>query len=364
MHGLRGMHRMRGLARVAAIALAPCLAGARAHGQVDASSSPPPPLFTSDVPLRLRLAGDLRTLVNDRDSLEATDHPFTLTYQVGDEPPVSLDVKLKTRGHWRRQERHCDFPPLRLDVPRGRAGETLFAEQDKLKLVTPCKPGMRDYVEYILREYLVYRAYNLLTPLSFRARRARTTYVDTTGREDSLTTETFLIEDAAQMAARNDGMLLEVHGAEFDHMDSLQLGLVGVFLYMIGGTDWSLRGLHNMEVVQDPQRGTFYPVTYDFDFTGIVNTAYARPDSRLRVPSVRTRLYRGRCLSEPDWNAVFDRFREQRAAISALYDSLPGLSEGYVKDTRRYLDDFFRVIDDPQRASRELVRRCRAAEGI
>jgi hypothetical protein len=35
-----------------------------------------------------------------------------------------------------------------------------------------------------------------------------------------------------------------------------------------------------------------------------------------------------------------------------------------VKDTRRYLDDFFRVIDDPQRASRELVRRCRAAEGI
>ena len=121
------------------------------------ASPPASRLFASDAPLQLRLAGDLRALVNDRDSLELTDHPFTLSYAVGDAAPVSLDVEIRTRGHWRRQERHCDFPPLRLDVPRGKARETLFAGQDKLKLVTPCKPGMRDYVEYILREYLVYR---------------------------------------------------------------------------------------------------------------------------------------------------------------------------------------------------------------
>jgi hypothetical protein len=249
-------------------------------------------------------------------------------------------------------------------VPRGDVGGTLFAEQDKLKLVTPCKPRMRDYAEYVVREYVVYRAYNLLTPLSLSVRRARTTYVDTTGRSDSLTTETFLIEDVAQMAARNGGVPLDLRGAEFSHVDSLQLGLVGVFLYMIGGTDWSLRGLHNMELVQNPEQGVFYPVTYDFDFTGIVNTVYARPDPRLRLPSVRARLYRGGCLSESQWSAVFDRFRAQRAAIYDLYDSLPGLSGGYVKDTRRYLDEFFRVIGDPERVSRELIRRCREREGV
>jgi hypothetical protein len=357
MNGINGMVR-------SLLAVATLLALGAADGHAQAAAQPAAPLFASDAPFHLRFAGDLRTLINDRDSVDATDHPFTLTYWVGDGPPVSLDVDLRTRGHWRRQQRHCDFPPLRLDVPRGKASETLFAGQDKLKLVTPCKPGMRDYVEYILREYLVYRAYNLLTPLSFRARRARTTYVDTTGRSDSIITETFLIENAAEMAARNGGAILELQGGEFSHMDSLQLGLVGVFLYMIGGTDWSLRGLHNMEVVQDSQRGVFYPVTYDFDFTGIVNTVYARPDSRLRIPSVRVRLYRGGCLSESDWNAVFDRFREQRGAIYALYDSLPGLSSGYVRDTRRYLDEFFRVIDDPERASRELVRRCKVAESI
>jgi len=357
---LKGSQRWEGRLRAALtlLVIGPGVAGAQP------ASAPASPLFASDAPLQLRLAGDLRALVNDRDSLELTDHPFTLTYTVGDAAPVSLDVEIRTRGHWRRQERHCDFPPLRLDVPRGRARATLFAGQDKLKLVTPCKPRVRDYVEYILREYLVYRAYNLVTPLSFRVRRARTTYVDTTGRSDSITTETFLIESAAELAARNGGTRIEMKGGEFSHVDSLQLGIVGVFLYMIGGTDWSLRGLHNMEVVQDVQRGLFYPVTYDFDFTGIVNTVYARPDSRLRIPSVRTRLYRGGCFSESHWNAVFDRFRERRDAMHALYDSLPGLSAGYVRDTHRYLDEFFRVIDDPARASRELIRRCRVAEGI
>lgn len=323
-----------------------------------------PPLFESDAPLQLRFAGDLRALVNDRDSLEQSWHPFTLTYAVGNEPPVVLDVRFRTRGHWRRQERHCAFPPLMLDVPRGRVEGTLFAEQNRLKLVTPCNPAMREYREYILREYLVYRAYNLLTPLSLRARLATTTYVDTTGRMDSLTVTTFLVEDADDMAARNGGKVLDLPGAEFYHVDSLQMGLVGVFLYMAGATDWSLRALHNMELVQDTVRGTFLPVAYDFDFTGIVNTAYARPDPRLRIPSVRTRLYRGACLSDGHWQAAFMRFHERRASLYALYDTLPGLSSGYVKDTRRYLDDFFRVLDEPDRTSRELFRRCRAAEGL
>jgi hypothetical protein len=353
------MDRMRGIPGMTAavrLVAAAALFGPAAHAQ--------PPLFASDAPLHLRFAGDLRTLINDRDSVQSTWHPFTMTYREGDGPPTVVDVRFRTRGHWRRQARNCAFPPLMLDVPRGRVRETLFAEQNRLKLVTPCRPSMREFREYILREYLVYRAYNLLTPLSLRARLATTTYVDTTGRMDSLTVHTFLLEDAGQMAARNSGKLLDLTGAEFYHVDSLQLGLAGVFLYMAGATDWSLRGLHNLELVQDTVQGAFHPVAYDFDFTGIVNAPYARPDPRLRIPSVRTRLYRGACLSEEHWQAVFQRFQEERAAIYALYDTLPGLSAGYVKDTRRYLDDFFRILDEPGRASRELIGRCRPAEGF
>lgn len=333
-------------------------------GPAARAQAPGSALFGSEVPLRLRFAGDLRTLLNDRDSLTSTYHPFTLTYQLEDSAAVTVPVELKTRGHWRRQERHCDYPPLRLDVPRSRVGGTLFSGENKLKLVTPCRPKLRDYEEYVLREYLAYKVYNLLTPLSLRVRLASTTYVDTTGREDSLTRYTFLIEDPEQMAARNRGALMDVKGAEFSHVDSLQLGLVGTFLYMIGATDWSLRGLHNIELVQDLERGVFHLVAYDFDFTGIVNAVYARPDPRLRIRSVRDRLYRGTCLSDEHWAAVLAPFRERRAAIYALYEHQPGLSPGYVQSTHRYLDEFYRVIEDPGKLSSELRRRCREQEGI
>jgi len=321
-------------------------------------------LFDADTPLTLRIAGPLKTLVDDRDSLTMREHPFALTYRVHDDAPVTFGVEIRTRGHWRRQERHCDFPPLRLDVPRGKVERTVFAHQDKLKLVTPCRPGRGDYREFILREYAVYRIYNLLTPYSLRARLATTTYVDTAGRMDSLTVSTFLIEDAGQMALRNASRLMDLKGARYADVDTLQLGLVGVFLYMIGATDWSLSGLHNMELMLRVEEGTFQPVAYDFDFSGIVNTSYARPDPRLRIRTVRERLYRGTCLSEEQWTAVLDRFRARKAAIYAVYDSLPGLSADYVRDTHRYLDDFYRVIDDPGKRSSELVRRCSPEEKV
>jgi hypothetical protein len=350
--------------RARTVAVALLLVGTVVPGPPARAQTAGSALFDSDAPLRLRFAGDLRTLLNDRDSLTSTYHPFTLTYQAQDSAPVTVPVDLKTRGHWRRQERHCDYPPLRLDVPRNKVSGTLFAGQNKLKLVTPCRPKDREYEEYVLREYLVYKVYNLLTPWSLRARLVSTTYVDTTGRGDSLTKYAFLIEDPEQMAARNGGVLMEVRGAEFAHVDSLQLGIVGTFLYMIGATDWSLRGLHNIELAQDLARGVFHPVAYDFDFTGIVNTVYARPDPRLRIRSVRDRLYRGGCLADAQWASVLAPFRAHRSAIYALYENQPGLSAGYVRSTHRYLDEFYRVIDDPGKLSSELQRRCREREGL
>lgn len=349
---------------VCLLGLAAVAASAQGADTVAADSVRLGILFDTDAPLALRIAGDLRTLINDRDSLTSTEHPFTVAHQVGSEAPVVVDVDIKTRGHWRRQERHCDFPPLRLDVPRSKVEGTVFASQDKLKLVTPCQPDRREYVEFVLREYAVYKIYNLLTPLSLRARLATTTYVDTRDRMDSLTVPTFLVEDAEQMALRNDGKLMDLKGARFADVDTLQLGLVGVFLYLIGGTDWSLSGLHNMELILSTSQGSFFPVTYDFDFTGIVNTSYARPDPRLRLRTVRQRLYRGTCMTEEQWASVLDRFREQKAAIYDVYGNLPGLSSDYVRDTRRYLDEFYRVIDDPDRRASELVRRCSSEERV
>jgi hypothetical protein len=325
-------------------------------------STQPGPLFESDDPLFLRFEGDLETLLKDRDSVTSTFHRFKFTYRVGEAEPVALNLDVKTRGHWRRQEKNCDFPPLMLDFPRTRIPGTLFARQNRLKLVTPCRPGRKEFVEYVLREYLVYQVHNVLTPLSLRARLATTTYVDTERPADSLTVPTFLIEDDERMAVRNGATLLELRGARFDDLDSVQLGLAAVFLYLIGGTDWSLPALHNIELVRVEQSLALYAVPYDFDWTGMVNARYGFPDSRLGIRTVRDRLYRGPCLSDAHWGEVLDVFRARKDAIYAVYDSVPGLDPKYLRETRRYLDDFYQTIDTPGALSRELIRKCRQTE--
>src|SRR6185503_11877693 len=237
-------------------------------------------LFDSDQILEIRVATDLKTLMDDRDSLKATDHPGTLSYVDASGQKLSLDVQLKTRGHWRRQKKNCDFAPIKIDFPKAKeqpAG-SVFAGQGDLKLVTHCRTKDATFEQYVLREYLVYRLYNLLTPVSFRARLARTTYVDAANKQDSITRYSFLLEDEKHLAERAGGSLLENRGARFEDVEPNAAALMSAFQYLIGGTDWSLVALHNVVLVQMKDNGNVIPVPYDFDWSGIVSTKYAFPD--------------------------------------------------------------------------------------
>ena len=105
-------------------------------------------------------------------------------------------LQIQTRGNFRLNKRNCDFPPLRLNLKKEAVKGTLFEGQDKLKLVVPCKLGQEYWAQYVLSEYLAYRMLNVLTPLSFRVRLARVTYIDSTGKDDPVEERYgFVIED-------------------------------------------------------------------------------------------------------------------------------------------------------------------------
>lgn len=318
-----------------------------------------PRLFDSHQPLDLRIATDLKGLMAERDSLELQSFPGTISYPSGDGPTVQVPVELRLRGHWRRQSRNCDFAPIKVDFPKGARTGTVFEDQGDLKLVVHCRKGAK-FQQYVLREYLVYRLYNLLTPASLRARLVRAWYVDTSARMDSLTGYAFFLENVRKAAERNGARILEATGATWDDIDPDQGALVSAFEYLIGGSDWSLPGLHNVLLLRQLETGAVWPVAYDFDWTGIVDAPYAFPDARLPIKSVRERYYRGICRTAEEWGPVLGRFHAARDALYAVYDSLPDLDPGYVKDTRRYLDDFFAVIGDPGRMKHELIDRCRS----
>ena len=141
-----------------------------AQGSSEIERKPPSVLFTSDEPLRLTLRADFKALFKNRDTLKVTPRPATLTFDPGGgAAPVTLGVALETRGHYRLKPSTCPFPPLRVVFDSAKTKGTPFAKQRALKLVTHCRNRNKQSEQYVLREYLAYRVYNLFTERSFRA---------------------------------------------------------------------------------------------------------------------------------------------------------------------------------------------------
>ena len=177
----------------------------------------------------------------------------------------------------------------------------------------------------------------------------------------------FLIEDEDAMAARQRGTLEDVeqfHPARSYGEYSVQ---VAMFNYLIGNTDWAVvrprRGeewcCHNSIPV-----GTFVgpvlPLPFDFDWSGLVNAPYARPNERLGIRSVRERRFWGICRPREELEAAFPIFNERRQDIYDLFRNQQDLDPRYLEEAVEYLDEFYDVINDPDEVTREMMRECRS----
>jgi hypothetical protein len=325
-----------------------------ARGQEPADSARTAPLFDANELLELRLTADFGAIAKQRDTTTKHDHPGLLTYLSAAGDTVSLDVQLQTRGHFRL--RTCQYPPLKISVSRERAAGTLFARQKNYKLVVQCRGG-QGYANYVLEEYLIYRMYNLLTDLSFRVRLAKVTYV-IPGKDDPPETRyAFFLEDDDRVARRNHGEVFAQQGVTQGETDPDQMTRLGVFQYMIGNTDWSVAGLHNIVLVRD-SAGIMYPVPYDFDWSGVISTPYAYPDSRLGIRTVRERLYRAACRSPEELAPALAAFTQHKEAIYGLYRAQAGLEAKRVKQALDYYDEFYRIINNAGATRSALMVTC------
>ncbi|MEQ9568548.1 MAG: hypothetical protein RLN75_00025 [Longimicrobiales bacterium] len=351
--------------RAAAIGLAVCTGVATfavGPSPLEAQTELPPPagverLFESPAPLVLRIEADLSALRGDRDE-ENDERPARLVIVDGTDGEAAFDVELRTRGNFRLQSNVCPFPPLRLDVPRRQMEGTAFEGQDKLKMVTHCRdtPG---WDRHALREFLVYRIYNRFSEASFQVRLARVTWVDTGGAEP-LERWAFLLESEDALAQRLGGTWFPedeppVDPARIGDLDAVRLDL---FQYLVGNTDYSIYGLHNVVVLMPPE-GRWITIPYDFDWTGFVDAPYAAPDPSLGIDDVRERTYRGLCRPRMDYASVYALFLGERAAVEALVRDQPGLDDESRADLLEFLEPFWDTLSNPDRARRAIERECR-----
>jgi hypothetical protein len=313
---------------------------------------PQSPLFASDDILEIRLSGDIKSLMEER-TPNSNYYPVTLSYHDKGNA-YQVPMKVKTRGHFRLNRENCVYPPLMLNFSKSKELPIPFTDQDKIKLVTPCRAE-----KYVVQEYLVYKLYNLITPKSLKARLVKVVYQDTVRGKATEPLYGILLEDDDQMAKRNGALITEkkiVRPEATDRSDFLKMA---VFEYMIGNTDWSVQYQQNVKLIVPDSTSKPSTVAYDFDHAGIVRAPYAKPAPELMLASTATRRYRGFCVDDMTaFNEVFALFNELKGSLYKVYSDNAMLDEKYIKITLNFLDDFYATINDPKKARKEFLYPC------
>lgn len=312
-------------------------------------------LFQSEEILELTLEGDIRSLMRDRSS-DPSYREMKFHYKIGDSEVGSQDLRVRTRGKFRRL--NCANPPLMFNFKKHDVPDSSpFSGYSKMKVVVPCEGE-----KYVLREYLVYKMYNILSDYSFRVRLIRLTYHDTRRDRETEPEYAFLIEDEDDLAARSKAGLYKKNNLRPESIEQEAFLRMSVFAYMIGNTDWSIQYRHNMKILFLEDRKVFIAVPYDFDLVGLVSSPYAVPAPALKLRSVRERVYRGYCLDDLNiLQPTFQQFRDLKPEFYATLSQNPLLEEDYIHWSHEYLDKFYEVIDDPKKSSSVFSYPCDAS---
>ncbi len=213
---------------------------------------------------------------------------FSVTFPNGTEinEPISLEI----RGHFRKE--YCYIPPLKVVFKNKKA--SALESLGTLKLVSQCKTS-ETYQQYLISEWLVYKMFNFLTDKSFRVRLLNINIIDTTGKKKTINENAFLVERMKDLAKRNNCSVIKKKNISYNATDRKQMTLVDIFEYMIGNTDWGVSTSHNIRLLhsKSDSLSLAYVIPYDFDYSGFINTDYAKPNPKLDISNVQERLYRG-----------------------------------------------------------------------
>lgn len=314
----------------------------------------PTALFEGDEIITITLSGDLEDLLNDRTG-KPQFRDIDLSYLSVDSTVTSIPIRSRTRGNFRRAKGNCTHPPLLLNFSKTNREGTIFNQQDRMKLVMPCRGD-----KYVLQEYYVYKLYNLISPKSFRAQLVKLILDDPELKpRERGPFYGILLEEEDQMAERNKSISMDKQLIRPEQTALNDFLNMAVFQYLIGNTDWSVQYRQNIKLIALDPSSSPVTVPYDFDQAGIVRAPYAKPAAELNMSSTTQRRYRGFCMDDmAGFDKVFLHFNELKEDIYSLYTQSDLLDKRYIRLTVKYLDDFYRTINDSRRARREFQYPC------
>src|ERR1051326_3133256 len=267
--------------------------------------------FKDTAILNATITTDLGRILRQKQK-EGAQFPANFSITLPDGFSVHDSILLEVRGHFRKD--YCYLPPLKIIFKKSKS--SVMKPLGSLKLVSQCALSSTDQ-QCLLKEFLIYKIYNLLTDMSFRVRLLNLNMDDSTNKKKSVTEYAFLMEDIKDLADRNDCSDMKNVKLSTAATDPKKMALVAIFEYMIGNTDWGVSVNHNTKLIMPKIDSSHRPyvIPYDFDYSGFVNTDYAIPDEKLPIQTVRERLYRGFPRTMEELNDVLAIFKNRKNAI-------------------------------------------------
>ncbi|MGD0582871.1 MAG: hypothetical protein ABR974_08000 [Bacteroidales bacterium] len=276
----------------------------------------------------------------------------TMTIYTGEGDSIFKNVRIRSRGVFRRS--YCSFPPMELNLKKPLNAYDETGTIKKLKLATQCQTSNL-YEDYVLKEYLAYRMFNLFTDTSFRVRLLKVNYLDSQNERKPMHQFGFLIEPVNILAERlNSDILKEIEITQRNVMPYIMVRLA-IFNYMIGNYDWAVPNQHNVAILKsrDPLSGQMViAIPHDFDWSGLVNPIYAVPTEDVGIESVRERLYTGICLNRESFRAELLKFLPLKRKIYDLINGFTYLNQRAKLEMINYLEEFYSQLESPNKLER------------
>ncbi len=300
-------------------------------------------IFENDAPLSIKLISDFTTFLKPRYNNKYLPAKLIVKLPSSNDSIVK-EIRIKARGKSRKEI--CQFPPIKLNFKTDPIKNPDYEGVNKMKMVTHCK-GSKLYSMYILKEYLIYKLYNAITEYSLKVRLLKIDYVDTGKKGFQESRYGFLIEPMKVLAERLNAVVIETKVVKYNELDQLAADRVALFNYMVGNGDWQFQTSHNIKFIKilDMNIPGAYPIPYDFDFSGFVNTDYGAPQPWNAVENIRERDYMGFCRDTPDnFNKLKKEFLAAEQEVFDIIMNFEPLSESERKRLKWYMEEFYKDL--------------------
>ena len=205
---------------------------------------------------------------------------------------------------------------------------------------------------------------NVLTETSFNVRLLTVNYVDEDRKGKVTTRLGFFIEHKDRLARRLNAELIDTPSIDRTTLEPAFATLAELYQYLLSNTDYSfIRGPANDKCCHNAVpmavlSGEVIPIPYDFDVTGFVDAPYAMPVESLQR-DVTDRVYRGFCRPAPHQENAYALMQAKRETLYAVINDLEGLNDKNLRQATKFVDRFYKTLDDPKAYQRKIVGACR-----